>query len=75
MGRHAEIGYRSDDSGATNGFNEALSVGEDEESLYLKPFGMSSIHGGQEHNQKLSEEGGAELLWALFVESLQRRHT
>jgi hypothetical protein len=75
MGRHAEIGYRSDDSGATNGFNEALSVGEDEESLYLKPFGMSSILGGQERNQKLSEEGGAELLWALFVEPLQRRHT
>ncbi len=73
MGRGTEIGYSSNDSGATNSFNESLSVGEDEQSLYLKPLGMSSTFGGQQPNQKLSEEGAAELLWALFIEPLQRR--
>lgn len=75
MGRGTEIGYSADDSGATNSFSEALSVGEDEESLYLKPLGMSSIVGGQQRNQKLSENGGAELLWALFIEPLQRKYS
>jgi hypothetical protein len=74
MGRGAEIGYSTNDSGATNSLNEALSVAEDEESLYLNPLGMSLTFGGQQRDQKLSEEGGAELLWALFVEPLQRRH-
>jgi hypothetical protein len=74
MGRSDEIGYSADDSGATNSFNEALSVGEDEESLYLKPLGMSSSVSGQQRNQHLSEEGGAELFWALFVEPLQKKY-
>jgi len=72
-GRDAEIGYSSNDSGATNSFNESLSVTEDEQSLYLKPLGMSSISGGQQPNEKLSEEGAAELLWSLFIEPLQRK--
>jgi hypothetical protein len=73
MGRDAGIGYSSSDSGATNSFNESLSVGEDEQLLYLKPLALSSILGAQQPNQKLSEEGAAELLWALFIEPLQTR--
>jgi hypothetical protein len=73
-GRGADIAYAANDTGAKNSFNEALSVGEDESSLYLKPLGMSSIFHGRQQNQKLSEEGGAELLWALFVEPLQRKN-
>jgi hypothetical protein len=72
-GRGTEIGYSSNDSGATNSFNESLSVAEDEQSLYLKPLGMRSIFGGQQPNAKLSEEGAAELLWSLFIEPLQRK--
>lgn len=74
MGRGTEIGYRADDSGATNGLNEALSVTEDDESLHLKPFGIGSMVSGQPQKQRLTEEGGAELLWALFIEPLQRKY-
>jgi len=72
MRRGTEISYSSNDSGATNSFNESLSIGEDEQSLCLKSLGLSSIFSGQQLNQNLSEEGAAELLWALFIEPLQR---
>lgn len=66
------ITYLADDSGATNALNEALSVDADEQSLYLRPFGMTGI-GGTRAGEKLTLEGGAEFLWGLFVEPLQRR--
>jgi hypothetical protein len=66
------IGYVANDSGDTNSFNEALSANVDEQSLFLEPMGMSSIVGGSRRGSKLTMEGGAELLWSLFMEPLQR---
>lgn len=64
------IAYSYDDSGAGS-LNESLSVETDEETLHLKPLGLSSaLRGGR--GQKLTAEGGAETLWALFIEPLQR---
>lgn len=66
------IAYSHDDSGGTGSFNESLSVEEDEQALFLKPLGLSFVvRGGQ--SQKLTQEGGAELFWALFIEPLQRK--
>ena len=66
------IGYLANDSGDTSSFNEALSANADEQSLFLEPMGMSSIVGGPRRGSKLTMEGGAELLWSLFMEPLQR---
>lgn len=52
-GRGPDIGYSS----------------EDEQSLCLKPLGMSSILGRQQPSEKLSEEGAAELLWSLGIDA------
>jgi len=47
--------------------NESLSVGADDQSLFLKSLGMFSH---QERGQ-LSQEGGAELFWQMLIERLQ----
>ena len=62
------IGYVANDSGATNSFNESLSVENDDQMLYLRPLGMRLVEG----NKKLSEQGAAELYWAMFIEPMQR---
>jgi hypothetical protein len=66
------ITYCNTDSARGNSCNEALSVGADDQALYLKPMGMSSIFRGGGRDEKLSMEGGAELLWSLLIEPLQR---
>lgn len=66
------IGYLANDSGQTNSYNESLSVAADEHSLYLVPLGMSRVLGGRSAASKLTLEGGAEFLWSLFMEPLQR---
>jgi hypothetical protein len=68
----AGITFLGNDSGATNSFNEALSVDADEQSLYLKPLGMSAVAAGPRAGGKLTLEGGAEFFWTLFMEPLQR---
>jgi hypothetical protein len=67
----AGIGYLANDSGQAGSFNEALSVANDGESLYLTVL-MSRGGGGSTGERKLTMEGGAELLWSLFVDPLQR---
>jgi hypothetical protein len=63
------IAYSYDDSTSTTGFNESLSVEQDEQTLYLKALGMSMR---RQSDGKLSPEGGAELYWGMFIEPLQR---
>ena len=65
----AGIYYSQGDSYGTNSYNESLSVKADDQSLYLSSLGMS-FHGNS--NQKLSQEGAAELLWGIVVAPLQR---
>ena len=53
----------------SNTWNKSLSVGHDEQTLFLEPLGMMGF-GGQEH-AKLSMQGGAELFWGAFIMPLQ----
>lgn len=63
------IAYANNDSGAGNSFNESLTVEHDDQSLFLRSLGMS-MRGTAD--QKLSQEGAAELYWAMFIDPLQR---
>lgn len=65
------IGYSASDSGDTSSMNEHLRVENDDQSLFLKNMGMSFTR-GRHKEEKLSQEGAAELLWGLFVDPLQR---
>lgn len=63
--------YYSQGSGAgSNSYNEALTVQADDQALYLTTFGMS-FH--SHSDQKLSQEGAAEVLWAMLIAPLQSR--
>jgi hypothetical protein len=63
------IGYSVNDSGSDSGFNEALSVIEDGYSLQFKPLGLASR--GRSVREALSQQGGAEYLWSVFILPLQ----
>lgn len=65
------ITYSHDDCGSGSSFNEVLSVEVGEQSLSLKPMGMSSIIRGRRDSQ-LTAEGAAELYWSMLIEPLQR---
>jgi hypothetical protein len=56
------------DSGS---MNECLTVEADDQSLYLKSFGMASF--STTRGQKLTQEGAAELLWGMLIAPLQQR--
>jgi hypothetical protein len=66
------ISYSYGDSASTNSFNENLSVESDDQTIYLKPLGMSNLGRGRDETSKLTPEGGAELYWSMFIEPLQR---
>lgn len=48
--------------------NESLSIGADDQSLHLTSIGFS-FGGGRD--QKLSQEGAAELLWSHLIGPIQ----
>lgn len=52
--------------------NESLSVEADDQMLYIKSLGMASY--GRSRDQKLSQEGAAELLWSILIGRLQNRY-
>lgn len=64
------ISYMQGQTTDSNGFNESLSVEVDDQTLYLTSMGISSL--GQGRNQKLSQEGAAELLWGMVISPLQQ---
>lgn len=68
----ATITFLGNDSGQTNTHNESLSVGNDDQKLYLSPMGMP--FGGLREDSHLSEEGAAEYYWSLLIEPLQERN-
>lgn len=63
------ICYVAGETTASNSMNESLSVEADEQALYLQSMGMASFGGHRE--QKLSQEGAAELLWSILIGRLQ----
>ncbi len=66
------INYVQGETTDSNTLNESLSVDNDDHALFLKSMGMAS-HGG-DRDQKLTQEGAAELLWGILIGSLQQSH-
>lgn len=64
------IKYVQGETMQSNTMNASLSVEADDQTLYLASMGMSFTN---DRNQKLSQEGGAELFWGMLIEPLQRR--
>jgi len=62
------ITYSNDASSGGNSFNEELSVGNDDQTLFLKPLGMSLRRA---EGAKLSAEQGAEHFWDMLVAPMQ----
>lgn len=67
FGRNS-IAFSFDMGSRGQSMNESLSVGADDQSMFLTSMGMS-FH--QERGQQLSHEGGAELFWQLLIDRLQ----
>ena len=68
-GRDA-IAFVHGETDQSNTMNETLSVQADDQSMFLSSIGFSMRLGG-EREEKLSQEGAAELYWSLFIERLQ----
>ncbi|MEO9459882.1 MAG: toll/interleukin-1 receptor domain-containing protein [Lentilitoribacter sp.] len=65
----AGIAYSNGDDAPMNSMNENLSVGHDDQKLFLTYMGMG--HFGGDKNEKLSEEGAAEYYWSMLIAPLQ----
>lgn len=63
------IGYSASDTSSDNSFNESLSVADDGYKLLLKPLGLAFVGGSSD--DLLTQQGGAEYLWSVFVRPLQ----
>lgn len=72
MGRGGgNINYSQDASmRSSNSFNEQLSVSVTDQGLHLRALGMNSF--GSASKQQLSQDGGAELFWGMFIAQAQR---
>lgn len=66
------ITYSHNDKGDNNSFNEVLNLEVGEQSLSLKPMGISSFMRVHDRKSQLSSEGAAELYWSLLMQPLQR---
>lgn len=62
------ISYSADANPRGNSFNESLSVGADEQSLFFTTMGMSF---GSRADDRLSKEAAAEHLWGMLLSRLQ----
>lgn len=70
-GRGGSIHFSHD---ANGGYNEALHVEANDQALFLVSMGIGSMAWGQkEHGRELTHEGGAELLWSMFIQAAQGR--
>lgn len=63
------IHYMQGETLESNSYNGALTVGHDDQSLFLTSMGMSAFD--TNHDQKLTQEGAAELLWEQLIGPLQ----
>lgn len=67
FGRNS-IAFSYDAGSRGQSMNESLSVGTDDQSMFLTSMGMSTHH---ERSEQLSYEGGAELFWQMLIGRLQ----
>jgi hypothetical protein len=65
------IAYSANDLGLGDSYNENISVEADEQSLFLRPLGMS-MHLREGREARWTMEGAAEYYWLMFIEPLQR---
>ena len=63
------IAFRHGESLENNTVNESMDVHADDQTMYLKTFGMANL--GGDRDAKLSQEGAAEYYWSLLISSLQ----
>ena len=71
VGLDNRISFSFDDSAPANSFNESMTVGIGEQSLFLKPMGMAMMS-GTPAGSHLTPEGAAEYYWSLLIGPLQR---
>ena len=64
------IGFSFNERGDGSSYNEMLKVEDDGYSLFLKAMGMQIQY--RKGNEQLTNEGGAEYFWRMFIEPLQR---
>ena len=69
MGRNS-IAYAMNDAPLNGTMNEAVTVKNDDQSLYFESFGLQSF-GGPDRKKRLAAEGAAELFWDIFIRPLQ----
>lgn len=67
-----DINYVHGETMDSNSMNESLSVAHDDQALLLTSMGMSGF--GTTREQKLTQEGAAELLWEQLIGPLQRNN-
>lgn len=65
------IAYAHGETSSTSSLNELVTVEADDQSLFLRSMGMSSMDGRTD--SKLSEEGAAEHYWTMLIRPLQPR--
>lgn len=63
------IAYSASENASENSFNELLSIETDQHLMHLKAT-MGIFHGNRD--SRLTDEGGAEHLWSMFISPLQR---
>lgn len=61
------IAYVQGETSDSNSYNEMISVEADDDSIFLRAFGM--FHGGGD--RQLTQEGAAELYWSMLIGPLQ----
>lgn len=66
------ISYVHGETTESNTMNETLRVEADDQTLYLSSMGMAMTRAHGDDDQKLSQEGAAELYWSVLIEPLQR---
>lgn len=65
------ITYSSSGSLAGNSFNEILNVDADDDSMFIKSMGMLNMISGK-RDEKLTQQGAAELYWSSLISTLQQ---
>ncbi len=67
------INYVDGETSSSNSINETLRVEADDQAMFLQSMGMAMVRRGNGAEQKLSQEGAAELYWDMLIAPLQQR--
>jgi hypothetical protein len=66
-----QIVYSSDPN-STNSMNEAVTVEDDGQAMFLKSMGMAAMFSSAARKEKLTPHCAAELFWGMLLAPLQR---